>query len=174
MKMPKFARLPFVRRLLTLGLGAAACSSPVWAGPPWVPFKASLVTQETLGFDPVRCPLAGIVGTTTGTGQATQFGAVRMLSTDCPLLAPGVPPTFSNGLLTFTASNGDLISASYQGSLHPVDGVPDLYSVAGDFSVTGGTGRFAGARGSGYLQGTVTLGPLVSKGEYQVTGYLSY
>lgn len=163
-----------VARLLTFGLGAAACTAPVLAQTTLLPFRASLATQETLGYDPVRCPVGGIVGTTTGVGQASQLGSVKMLSTDCPLLAPGVLPTFSNGMLTFTASNGDLLTASYQGALHPVGGVPDLYTVAGDFSVTGGTGRFVGAKGSGYLQGTITLGQLVSKGEYQVTGYVSY
>lgn len=175
MKFSKFVPLAALRCLPTLMLCAAAGGVPAWAsGPGTVPFKASLVTAETLGYDPVRCPVAGIVGTTTGAGQSSHLGAVKMVATDCPLLVPGVVPTFSNGVLTLTATNGDQLNANYQGALHPMAGVPDLYSIVGDFSVTGGTGRFAGAKGSGYLQGTITLGPLVSKGEYQVTGVLSY
>ena len=49
-------------------------------------------------------------------------------------------------------------------------GGANVYSIVGDFRVTGGTGRFAGAKGSGYLQGTITLGPLVSQAEYQAGG----
>jgi hypothetical protein len=173
MKPSNASLVQLARCLAMLGLGAAA-TAPVWAGPPSVPFKATLVTQETLGFHPGRCPIAGIVGTTTGTGQASHLGAVKMEATDCPLLVPGVLPTFSNGVLTLTGANGDRLRASYQGALIPVPGVPDAFSITGDFSVTGGTGRFAGAQGGGYLQGTLTLGPLVSQGEYQVTGTLSY
>src|SRR5688500_13416239 len=168
MKLSKFAPTLSLRCWPTLALVAAAFGVPAWAGPVAVPFKASIVTQETLGYDPLRCPIAGIVGTTTGSGQALHLGAVKMVATDCPLLAPGVLPSFSDGVLTLTTINGDLLRASYQGALHPVAGVPDLYSIVGDLSVTGGTGRFAGAKGSGYLQGTITLGPLVSKGEYHV------
>jgi hypothetical protein len=174
MKLSKFAPSPNLRCWPVLALVAAAFGAPAWAGPVAAPFKANIVTQETLGYDPLRCPLAGIVGTTTGSGQASQLGVVKMVATDCPLLAPGVLPSFSDGVLTLTAANGDLVRANYQGALHPVAGVPDLYSIVGDFSVTGGTGRFAGARGSGTLQGTITLGPLVSKGAYEVTGTLSY
>jgi hypothetical protein len=173
MKLSKFVPFVSLRCLPTLLLSAAAIGMPAWASGT-VPFKANLVTAETLGYDPARCPIAGIVGTTTGAGQSSHLGTVKMVATDCPLLVPGVVPTFSNGVLTLTATNGDHLNANYQGGLLPVAGVPDLYSIVGDFSVTGGTGRFAGAKGSGYLQGTITLGPLVSKGEYQVTGVLSY
>ena len=165
---------PSIPGCASLLLTAALCSAPAWAGPTSAPFKANLVTEETLGFDPVRCPTTGIVGTTTGTGDASHLGAVKMVATDCPVLVPGVVPSFSNGVLTLTGANGDRLTANYQGVLHPVAGVPNLYSIAGDFIVTGGTGRLAGAKGSGYLQGTITLGPLVSKGQYQVTGVLSY
>jgi hypothetical protein len=158
----------------TLVLAAALGSVPAWAGSTTVPIKASLVTEETLGYDPARCPMAGIVGTTTGTGQSSHLGVVKMLATDCPLFVPGMQPSFSNGVLTLTGASGDRVSANYQGVLVPVDAAAGVYSIAGDFSVTGGTGRFAGATGSGYLQGTITLGPVVSKAQYQVTGVISY
>jgi hypothetical protein len=174
MKFLKRLPSPSVPGCASLLLAVALGSAPAWAGPTSAPFKATLTTEETLGFDPVRCPMTGIVGTTTGTGDASHLGAVSMVATDCPLLVPGVQPSFSNGVLSLTAANGDRLTANYQGVLTPVAGVPNLYSIAGDFSVTGGTGRFAGAKGSGYLQGSITLGPLVSKGQYQVTGVLSY
>lgn len=169
---------PFSRASLVvwpaLALAVAACSVSAWAGPAGVPLKASLVTEETLGFDPARCPVTGIVGTTTGTGLASHLGAVTMVATDCPVLAPGVLPTFSDGVMTLTAQNGDALNARYQGALHPVDEAAGRYSIVGDFSITSGTGRFAGAKGSGTLRGMIDLGPSVSKGTYQVLGTLSY
>ena len=163
---------PLTAWLTAAGLALAAAGA--WAGPTNVPFKASMSTQETLGFDAERCPGTGVVGTTTGKGSASHLGAVTMLATDCPLLIPGVAPTFSNGQLTFTAANGDELRASYSGSLMPVPGTAGVFTLSGPFNFTGGTGRFSRATGSGLLQGSILLGPLVSAGQYQATGTLSY
>ena len=160
--------------LWALTLPAAAVCTLAWAGPQNVPFKASVTSQETLGFDPVRCPATGLVGTTTGRGDASHLGAVTMLATDCPVLAPGVLPVFNDGMLTLNSASGDELRASYSGVLLPVAGSANLFTINGRFSVTGGSGRFLGASGSGYLQGSITLGPLVSQGQYEVTGQLSY
>lgn len=171
--------MPSLNPRLPAGMAAAlllfAASSPVsWAGTTTIPFKASIASQETLGVDPDRCPNTFVVGTTTGKGTSSSLGAVTMLATDCPLLAPGVLPTFSNGQLTLTAANGDELRATYSGGLLPVAGTPGLFSIYGPFTITGGTGRFIRATGSGLLQGNIILGPLVSQGQYQVTGTLSY
>lgn len=152
---------------------AAACNI-VWAGPTNVPFKANIASQETLGVDPDRCPSTYVLGTTVGKGTASHLGAVTMLATDCPLLMPGVAPTFSNGQLTLTAANGDELRATYSGGLLPVAGTAGLFTISGPLTITGGTGRFTHASGSGLLQGSIILGPLVSQGQYQVTAILSY
>ena len=168
---------PFIRlSLATLLLGAAVASLPAWAETRQVPFKASVVTQEIINpFAPdfTRCPGSGLVGTTTGQGTASHMGSVTLLATDCPLTQDGVNFFFSDGRLTLTAANGDKLTASYSGSLLPVPGAsPPVHAINGTFSVTGGSGRFAGARGGGSLQGSEDIVTL--KGRYEVKGMLSF
>ncbi len=167
-----------IRRLAgpTLALLTAACGTSAWAGPKTVPFKASAVTQEALTFEtapPFNCPGSFVVGTTTGKGIATHLGLVSLSATDCPLTLDGMNYFFNNGRLTLTAANGDTLSALYSGSLLPIAGsIPVLHAISGTYAVTGGTGRFAGARGAGNLQGTENLATF--KGLYQMTGTLTY
>jgi hypothetical protein len=60
----------------------------------------------------------------------------------------------SNGNLTITAANGDKLTGTYSSSLSPTEN-PSIY-IYDNFSIqiTGGTGRFMGAGGSGTLDGT--------------------
>ena len=164
---------PYLSRLaLPLLLLCAAASAPAGADQRPVPFKASVITQETLTLDPGRCPASFLVGTTTGKGTASQMGAVTLAATDCPLTQDGVNFFFSDGRLTLTAANGDKLTASYGGTLLPVPGAnPPVHAINGTFSVTGGTGRFAGARGGGSLQGSEDIVTL--KGRYEVKGMLT-
>ena len=161
--------------LTMLAIGAAAASPLAMADQRQVPFKASVVTQEVLNPlapDFTRCPLSGLVGTTTGQGTASHMGAVTLMATDCPLTNDYVNFFFSDGRLTLTAANGDKLTATYSGSLLPVPGAnPPVHAINGSFAVTGGTGRFAGARGGGSLQGSEDLATL--KGRYEVIGMLS-
>lgn len=168
-------KLTFTRLALSmLALGAAAASPLALAEQRQVPFKASVVTQEIinpLAPDFSRCP-SGLVGTTTGQGTASLLEAVTLLATDCPLTSDYVNFFFSDGWLTLTAANGDKLTASYSGTLLPVPGAnPPVHAINGTFSVTGGTGRFAGARGGGSLQGSEDIVTL--KGRYEVKGMLT-
>ena len=164
---------PCLSRLaLPLLLLGAAASAPAWADQRPVPFKASVMTQETLTLDPGRCPASFLVGTTTGKGTASHMGAVALAASDCPLTQDGVNFFFSDGRLTLTAANGDKLTAIYSGTLLPVPGAnPPLHAINGAFAVTGGTGRFAGARGGGSLQGSEDLATL--KGRFEVSGMLT-
>ena len=137
---------------------------------PAVPFKASLTTQETLGFDPVACPIAFLQGTTTGAGHASHMGSVTLHSTDCVVQAAG-QFTFTDGRLVLTAANGDQLNASYSGMLLP-SATPAVYTLSGSFTVTGGTGRFDGATGSGSLQGSNNI--VTGQGGYTATGSIKY
>lgn len=145
-----------------------------WAGPTQVPFKATVTTQETLRPDPGRCVAPPyLVGTTTGSGTASHLGAITFTATDC--ITPG--PTsfdFSNGKLTMTAANGDELRADYSGTLLPLPYTTPytLFSIQGTFTVTGGTGRFVGATGSGYLQGIENV--QTGQGQFTAVGTLSY
>lgn len=179
MNLPKFVLFSVRRVLPALLLGSVAVSLSAWAGPKQVPFKARITAQEVLGFDPLRCPRPKEIpflpnlGTTTGKGTASHMGAVKLEATDCPVLTES-PPRFSDGRLVLTAANGDKINAAYQGVLEPVDISAGVFSIVGDYTVNGGTGRFTNATGSGTLRGTITLGVDGASAHYEVKGTLSY
>ena len=74
--------------------------------------------------------------------------------------------TISGGHMKLVAANGDEVWIAYGGSApYPVIGVPSTIVVAVDFTIVGGTGRFAHASGgggmTGYVEfpGALTLGP---------------
>ena len=164
----------FTRLALSL-LALAAASPSAWADTRQVPFKASVSTQEFINpFVPdfTRCPVAGLVGKTSGQGTASHMGAVTLAATDCPLTTDFVNFFVSDGRLTLTAANGDKLQAIYSGTLLPVPGAnPPVHAINGTFLVTGGTGRFAGARGGGSLQGSEDI--VTYKGHFEVSGMLT-
>ncbi len=161
---------PFSRFCLSaVTLATAAFVSSAVAGPTNVPFKASVVTQEVLGYNPDCASFTG--GRTIGNGVASHFGSVNFVATDC--VNPGASQfVFSNGALTLTAANGDTLSASYDGVLTPNWQPNSLSALSGLFTVTGGTGRFSRAAGSGYLQGSENLA--TGQGHFELTGRISY
>jgi len=61
------------------------------------------------------------------------------------------------GTATVTAANGDLIFATFEGEEIVPHGAPPPYKFTVDWKITGGTGRFAGASGSGISTGLDTL-----------------
>jgi hypothetical protein len=71
---------------------------------------------------------------------------------------------------TYTAANGDQLFTTFSGTgTLPVNGI---VSYSGTETVTGGTGRFAGATGSFLRAGTVTIA--TSTGQFETSGTLSY
>ena len=71
---------------------------------------------------------------------------------------------------TYTAANGDQLFTTFTGTgTLPVDGI---VSYSGTETVTGGTGRFAGATGSYVREGTVNVA--TSTGVFEISGTLSY
>ena len=163
--------------LLLASLSLAA--SHAAAGAVNLPFKASISTQEILlpGSE-LGLPCA-LVGMKIGIGQASHFGRVLLSATDC------VQPysnhfDFSNGKFTLTAANGDTVTAVYGGSLVATQNA-SIYAFSGSwFQITGGSGRFAGARGTGQVQGTEQLinnpppAPPASTGKLDIIGTISY
>lgn len=142
----------------------------------------SLAPQETQG---VTCATpAESVGMTTGSGTMSigyknrgYVGPVTANARDC------ATPTFvfSNGKLTITAVNGSTLTADYQGSFGGTAG-STILTMNNDarFTITGGTGVFEGAWGSGKLSGYVdiksALGgePKDMPGKLEATGTISF
>ncbi|MET3132507.1 hypothetical protein AAKU55_002781 [Oxalobacteraceae bacterium GrIS 1.11] len=151
-------------------------SAEALAGPINEVFKASFNVQEVLLSGPsVTCSLAGM---TIGRGSATHLGMIMLTATDCVHPFPTYF-NFNNGKFTLTATNGDTVTAIYGGSLTPTqDGA--LYTLNGWFQIIGGTGHFAGARGTGQLSGSEKLEnnappvPPSASGKLEAIGIISY
>jgi hypothetical protein len=131
------------RHSCTASLALAVLAVLGFAGPvtaqQQVPFKGVLAGDFTSTPIP-DTPNALVLA--RGTGTATQLGYFRF---DFPLIVNVVTQTGA-GNYTFTAANGDKVFASVvaQSSLLP----NGLRRVVETGTITGGTGRFAGARGS--------------------------
>ena len=163
-------RFSIVRPLSALSV--ALLASAAFAGPTNVPFNATLVGQETLRFDPVNCQSAPfLAGATIGSGHASHLGAVTGSGSDCINPTSAYTYAFSNGKLSLIAANGDVLQAVYSGSLTP-SATPPIYVINGTYRITGGTGRFSGASGSGTVGGFENL--QTTQSQLVLTGTISY
>jgi hypothetical protein len=68
----------------------------------------------------------------------------------------------STGTATFTAANGDTLTASVVGQATPT--TPGMISVVEVYTITGGRGRFAATTGAFTLHSTATQATGVSSG----------
>jgi hypothetical protein len=116
-----------------------------------LPFR--LGDEGTIAFSSVT------TATTAGTGTAIQLGTFTSAGT---LTVVG-QPSCGNELGfaaqmedTFTAANGDKLTTAITMQLCPI--APGIYHGVGTYVVTGGTGRFATASGSGVFDGTGNFG----------------
>ena len=125
--------LPMAAMFLTALLAGPAAAGNL------VPFKGSLegfsvVTPINAQFIFVRL---------IGTGNATQLGSFTVDVPHTVDLTTGI----GIGIMTFTAANGDTLTAGFTGQGTPTTD-PVVFSIVETATITGGTGRFAGATGS--------------------------
>jgi hypothetical protein len=116
-----------------------------------VPFKGTFTATGAAADIPGdRCPALTIQ--IQGTGTATHLGSLTTVQSHCV-----APPSFdfTNGEFTLTAANGDQLSGTYEGEFLLLD--PPLAAIDGEFTFTGGTGRFIGATGGGDASGIQNL-----------------
>jgi hypothetical protein len=103
------------------------------------PFKGSFQAVETHA---VQFPTLNVAG--IGAGHATHLGKFIMTyHAEVNLLT-----RIGTGSVEFIAANGDRIFADLLGQSTPTAN-PNIVSIVEVFTITGGTGRFAGATGSG-------------------------
>ena len=95
-----------------------------------------------------------------GTGNATHLGRY----TEHVVMQINIPTLSSMGAATFTAANGDTLSASVDGQATRTG--PTTLSIVEDYTITGGTGRFADATGSFTLKSTLDQVTGVSSGKF--------
>lgn len=132
-----------------------------------VPFKGTLFLVAVPDFSDTSCPGALRLNVSE-VGHVTQMGAITAKAFVCQKLDP--TDLAFTGQFTYTAANGDTVSGTFFGKLAPVSG--SLYQVQGEqFTITGGTGRFAGASGAGVVTGSVDLAS--GEGVHQLDGSIS-
>ena len=125
---------------------AFVAADGAWA----VPIHGSVGGHDGLSA-PDTCP-AGAVARYTGTGggEFSHLGAVDFVISHCTW--PDSPTTghFGPGTVTLTAANGDRLMLADHGTFEIVMGASGPLSLIQlDWTVIGGTGRFAHAAGSG-------------------------
>jgi hypothetical protein len=173
-----FTRI-YHRPALLLAFLFAALATAVQAGqngmPNDVPFRANLTVQEQIVPD-ASCP-SGFSGTLTGSGTATHLGAVAINAPHCAMPTRGGSVAISRGEITFTAANGDTLTADFMGTISPFPDDLETNTFVGNFVITGGTGRFANAEGNGLLSGTLSgslAPPRFYSGSITAEGRISY
>jgi hypothetical protein len=142
-----------VALLLVIVVASATFAAPA-AGERQLPLKGQLQGTETDTFFPTMFVVDG-----TGSGNATQLGRYTInfqAEVDLNTLS-------SSTSATLIAANGDRIFGEGWGQGTPTDD-PNLASVVENFTITGGTGRFAGASGNFKLERLVHLDSGFSSG----------
>ena len=103
-----------------------------------VPFKGALQGHDTdIGFTNTTVTVL-----TVGTGIGTHVGQFSFTQTVTVDFTTG----HDTGSAQWFAANGDSISTTVTGSGQVIE--PGLFRIKDDHTITGGTGRFAGAQGS--------------------------
>jgi hypothetical protein len=144
------------RLLLALVVTTALLASvAVSATAAETPFKGTVNAVET----------GTVVGSTRflvrdGGGNATHLGKY----TEHITMAINLPTRHSMGAATFTAANGDTLTATVEGQATPTS--PGVLSIVEVYSITGGTGRFAGATGTFTLESIANQATGVSSGTF--------
>jgi hypothetical protein len=129
-----------------------------------LPLKGSEAgTFQLLG----PCDTGGMVLEVAGTGHTTRLGNYSGNYRECLDPATGA---VTAGAFTLTAANGDKVFGTFSGQALPTDN-PNVVAYRDPGVITGGTGRFAGGRGSMTTSGLANL----ATGEYSgtITGSVS-
>jgi hypothetical protein len=118
-------------------LAVLGLAGPAAAGEP-VPFKGSLEGVATI--TPLAPPFVSVL--VEATGEATHLGKFAL---EIPHIVNRANST-AIGSYEFAAANGDAVFADFIGQATPTS-TPGVLSIVETATITGGTGRFAGATG---------------------------
>ena len=133
--------------LLVAALAGTTLAAPAKAEKKDLPFKGTLQSVETYAVTP---PIMSV--TANGSGNATHLGQYAIsyeVEVKLDTLA-GV------GSAQLVAANGDVLYANLLGQATPT-GTTDVFDVVEEFTITGGTGRFANASGNFTLSRVVNI-----------------
>ena len=149
----KIRRLPFVGLVTALAVALASVSVSAVAAE--TPFKGTVNAVET---GPVVPPIRLL--DRVGGGNATHLGRY----TEHVTMVINLVSMTSTGEATFTAANGDILLATVVGQATRTS--PTTLSIIENYTITGGTGRFADASGSFTLHSTVDQTTGVNSGTF--------
>jgi hypothetical protein len=143
----------FVGLVAAFAVSLASVASAVAAE---TPFKGKVNAVETVAVAPLTLSV-----TRDGTGTATYLGKF----TEHITLQVNIPTAHATGVATFTAANGDTLTATVDGQATPTP-TPGVVSIVEVYTITGGTGRFADATGTFTARITLDRSTGVSSGTF--------
>jgi hypothetical protein len=147
------------------GLGSTANGRAAsTAGIKTVPFKGSLDGAFTFVPEPAPSTFAAVRLEATGVGS--HVGGFTLVAPHRVNLA--TDPAQGAGTFELIAANGDAITGSLEG-LGTLTAPPDGFTIVETYTITGGTGRFAGATGDFTATRSVNLTTLVTTGSFEGT-----
>jgi hypothetical protein len=152
-------------RRIAFALAAVAVlglAGPVAAGK-HVRFKGSLDAVET--HTPLAPPF--VMVDVDATGKASHLGKFTL---DIEAIL-NFATHAAVGTYEFTAANGDTLTATFTGQSSPT-ATPGIIYIEEIATITGGTGRFAGATGSFVCERYLDAATLVSTGSFDGTIHL--
>jgi hypothetical protein len=146
--------------LMTAMILTAALAVPA-AAQQQVPFKGTMQGNDTDSPGPSSTT---VVVTTTGTGIGTllgQFSFKQETTVD-------FTTSTDAGHAVWTAANGDSISTAVAGSGGPT-GTTNVIKITEVNTITGGTGRFAGAQGTFIVERLANVATFLTSGSFAGT-----
>jgi hypothetical protein len=157
-------------------VGLAACDAAAPPLAPDAPTPRALADRAAVERPwRGRCDVTGtFTGPTSqvlvGTCELAHLGRVTLVTREELVFGPVI--TFTNAT-TYTAADGGELHTTGAGTA--AFGADGDIAIAGQLTVVGGTGRFAGASGAATLHGTARLtGPASGEGSYALDGRLAY
>lgn len=151
--MKSMLRLQMIALFLTAALAGPAAAAQQ------VPFKGSLQASENYDLQFPTLFVDAI-----GTGEATHLGRFAVTyQVEVDLLTGGGPAS-----IHLVAANGDGIFATGLGQGSPTED-PDISFIVETYTITGGTGRFAGAAGSFTVERLVNSVTGITSGSFDGT-----
>lgn len=128
-----------------LALAATPASAAQNGHRPFHADLAGVMTHEVLAEGPTaECPY-GVRTHVEVSGTATHLGLAHETQAFCSFMTS---PTVPHGESVFVAANGDSLTATFVADCPPGEPMTGTtLACNGEYSITGGTGRFAGATG---------------------------
>ena len=147
--------LPMAAMILTAALAVPAAAQKQ------VPFKGTLQGHDVDLPSPIPNT---VVVATSGAGIGSHIGEFSFTQEVTVYFATGT----STGSAHWIAANGDSIYATIAGSGEPT-ATPGVFSITEIFTITGGTGRFAGAQGSFTVERLASAVTFLTSGSFHGT-----